>query len=272
MLKYYYSLLLFIAFHISTTVSAGRTDTLRRYYADNWAETTADNAAYSRKAWKTKLGWEVRDYYYDGMMQMKGTYTDTTFTKKNGLFTWYNFKGRPSKQGIYKNDRKGGKWRAWNDDGKGDYEINYHNNEYDGKAKWYHTNGKVSEEATYANGKLLKARYWNEKGKPDKNGTDEETVPAFPASPGHTLMDFLLSNLRYPDQARETGTEGTVKVSFTVGWNGVLEDIKAVQSAGPLLNAEALRVIKKMPKWIPGRNHNRVIRGYYTLPVVFQLD
>src|SRR4051794_30939871 len=116
--KYYYVFLLAVL--TSTSALAG-TDTLRRYYNEKWAETTRDSAVYSRKAWKLKQGWAVRDYYHDGTMQMTGTFTDKTFKTKVGPFTWYTAKGKPYDQGSFKNGQRDGLWRGWYEDGKRDY-------------------------------------------------------------------------------------------------------------------------------------------------------
>jgi len=98
-----------------------------------------------------------------------------------------------------------------------------------------------------------------------------EIMPEFPGDK-QALTKFLLDNIVYPKPARELGIDGTVTVSFIVDKNGKIGDIKIVRSPHNLLSAEAMRVVKLMPKWIPGKQHGKAVNVYYTLPITFQLD
>lgn len=70
------------------------------------------------------------------------------------------------------------------------------------------------------------------------------------------LDSYLSTNIRYPDMCRETGIEGTVFVQFIVDTKGNYRDVEVVKGAHPSLNAEALRVMKTMPKWTPAKDDN----------------
>ena len=88
------------------------------------------------------------------------------------------------------------------------------------------------------------------------------------------LNGYMLRNLRYPDSARARGIEGRVLVSFVVDARGHVDSVHVKDSVHPLLDAEAVRVVRKMPRWVPGLNKpdNRRIITYMTLPVTFMLD
>src|SRR3954464_2487613 len=116
MIRYLYSLLFLTV--VTSTSALATTDTVRRYYNDNWAPTTRDSAVYTRKAWKLKQGWAVRDYYSDGAIQMIGTFSDRTFKTKIGMCTWYARNGKPTEQGSYTDGLRTGLWRGWYDNGK----------------------------------------------------------------------------------------------------------------------------------------------------------
>ncbi|MBV8254063.1 MAG: energy transducer TonB [Chitinophaga sp.] len=101
------------------------------------------------------------------------------------------------------------------------------------------------------------------------------TVEIMPEFPGglDALGRYLQRNMRYPDAARENGIYGTVPVQFVVSPDGSIGDVKVLGARkGGGLEEEAMRVIKGMPKWKPGRQGGRNVPVYFTIPVKFQLD
>lgn len=85
------------------------------------------------------------------------------------------------------------------------------------------------------------------------------------------LMNFLGTNMKYPVEAQKKKIEGRVIVSFVVEKDGSLSDYKIVRSIDPLLDAEALRVVKLQKKWKPGYEKGKPVRVQYTLPITFKL-
>ncbi len=92
----------------------------------------------------------------------------------------------------------------------------------------------------------------------------------FPGGMG-ALMKFLSKNINYPEIAQENGIQGRVIVSFVVEKNGLPSQVKVVRGVDPALDKEAIRVVKKMPAWKPGKQQGRAVRQRFTLPVVFRL-
>ena len=101
--------------------------------------------------------------------------------------------------------------------------------------------------------------------------TTPEEMPQFPGG-GAKLMEYLSQNIKYPALAKEQGVQGLVIVEFVVNKDGSISDESIVRSVHPLLDAEALRVVKNMPKWSPGRNGGKPVRVRYTIPVTFRLQ
>ena len=101
-----------------------------------------------------------------------------------------------------------------------------------------------------------------------------ETAEIMPSFPGgkDALMRFLKTNLTYPPEAEENGIQGIVAVSFIVASDGSIHDIAILKSVNPLLDAEALHVVEKMPKWIPGKNKGLPVTVRYSLPITFKLQ
>jgi len=97
-----------------------------------------------------------------------------------------------------------------------------------------------------------------------------EIMPQFPGG-DVALMKFLMKNVTYPGEAAVQGIQGRVFVGFIVAPDGSIADVKVEKSVNPILDAEAIRVAKMMPKWIPGKQNGNPVYVYYTVPVVFWL-
>jgi protein TonB len=98
-----------------------------------------------------------------------------------------------------------------------------------------------------------------------------EQMPSFPGGPS-ALMQYLNSNIKYPVVAEENGVQGRVVCTFVVEKDGSITDVRVVKSVDPSLDKEAVRVVKSMPKWIPGKQNGSAVRVKYTVPVTFRLQ
>jgi TonB family protein len=98
-----------------------------------------------------------------------------------------------------------------------------------------------------------------------------EELPQYPGGNAE-LMKYLAKNIRYPKGAQEQGIQGRVIVQFTVQKDGSITDSKVVKPAHTLLDAEALRVVDAMPKWIPAKQRGKEVACYFTIPVMFRLQ
>ena len=98
-----------------------------------------------------------------------------------------------------------------------------------------------------------------------------EEMPEFPGGMAECLK-FLAKNIKYPTIAQENGVQGRVIVQFVVNQDGSIVDPVVVRSVDPYLDKEALRVIKMMPKWKPGKQRGKAVRVKYTVPVTFKLQ
>lgn len=95
--------------------------------------------------------------------------------------------------------------------------------------------------------------------------------PEFPG--GHSAMfKYFQNNVRYPSIAREEGMEGTVVLRFTVTKKGQIKDIKIVRSVAGGCDEEAIRVVKDMPSWKPGKHNGQFVNVAYNLPIKFKLS
>jgi len=98
-----------------------------------------------------------------------------------------------------------------------------------------------------------------------------EQMPSFKGGDA-ALMEWLSKNIKYPVVAEENGIQGRVVATFVVERDGSITDVKIVKSVDPSLDKEAVRVLKAMPKWIPGKQNGQAVRVKYTVPVTFRLQ
>ena len=110
--------------------------------------------------------------------------------------------------------------------------------------------------------------------KAEEQGEIFQVVEEQPMFPGgmEEMMKFLQQNAKYPKEAQEQGKQGRVIVQFVVNKDGSITGDSVVRSVDPLLDAEALRVVRSMPNWIPGKQRGKEVRVRFTLPVSFRLS
>ncbi|MBR1557270.1 MAG: energy transducer TonB [Prevotella sp.] len=106
-----------------------------------------------------------------------------------------------------------------------------------------------------------------------KNQKVFEVVEQMPEYPGGVMamMEFLRDNVKYPADAEKQKVQGRVLVSFVVETDGSISDVKVMKAVFPSLDAEAIRVVKAMPNWTPGKQKGKVVRVHYSLPIVYRL-
>jgi TonB family protein len=113
--------------------------------------------------------------------------------------------------------------------------------------------------------------------KPEINLDDEQVffmVEEMPEFPGGemALRQFIANNVDYPDDAQKGGIQGKVYVTFVVSKDGSVADAKIARGVNPSLDAEALRVVNSLPKWIPGKQRGEFVNVSYTVPINFVLQ
>ena len=107
--------------------------------------------------------------------------------------------------------------------------------------------------------------------KPEKVFVAVEQPAEFPGGMA-ALMKWLSNNIRYPEAAQQNDIQGRVVVKFVVEKDGSIGAATIVKGVDKDLDREALRVVKKMPKWQPGKNNGVSVRSYFNLPVTFKLQ
>lgn len=189
------------------------------------------------------------------------------FTPQNKLVSDQNYSLYTKKDKIRQSDSK-----TFYSSGQIRINFMYNEGKLNGKTVSYFENGNIRGEYWFNNGKVdkEKSRCFNEKGEiiPYIN---YETFPSYPGG-NEALKEYLQTHLKYPEIARKKKIEGRVTVRFKVNKDGSVFDVKVLHSVNPFLDQEAIRVVKKMPKWNPGTQFGLPVSVYFTVPVNFRLN
>ena len=107
-----------------------------------------------------------------------------------------------------------------------------------------------------------------------KNNMVYDVVEVMPQYPGGqiAMLKYIMENIKYPKQIMEEGIQGRVTVSFIVEKDGRVSNVRLLRSVQPALDKEAIRVVKSMPKWTPGKQNGKPVRVRFNLPVMFKLN
>lgn len=113
--------------------------------------------------------------------------------------------------------------------------------------------------------------------KENKNEEEEkihffvDDMPEFPGGE-KALIKYLGKNVRYPIIAQENGIKGKVFVSFIIDQNGLISNVELIRGVDVSIDNEALRVVRSMPKWKPGRQNGMPVKVRYSVPILFELQ
>ena len=149
------------------------------------------------------------------------------------------------------------------------------NAEPDGKVNEFVADGTIS--GVENNAQVVEVDYIHDVAQAPANDDPEkvfqvvEVQPEFPGGQ-QEMMKYLQSNLKYPEAAKAAGAEGKAFVQFVVKADGSICDVQIMRSTGnESLDAEALRVVKAMPKWRPAMNKGKAVNVKFVLPIVYKL-
>lgn len=140
----------------------------------------------------------------------------------------------------------------------------------DGEFIWYYESGNKKSQINYQRGMVVMAKYWNESGQetgaPESPKLDKQ--PEFPGGMSQ-VYKYISENFKYP-QGLIPRPKGKIVVRFVIDKDGSTTDVFAAELVHPLLDAEAVRLVKNMPKWDPGMLNGKAVRVYYILPISMQ--
>lgn len=171
-----------------------------------------------------------------------------------------------------------GRCSYWYENGSVFEEAIYKNDKKQGVESVFYPNGQLKRKVLWDNDSIVSGSFFQEDGTPKTEVflheafLDEwEQPPAFPGG-SDSLLYYLMQNIYYPEKSRENNEQGVVLASFVVDRNGAITKVQIEESVSPLIDEVALKVLRKMPRWEPGRINGIPVRVRLTVPLRFKLE
>jgi antitoxin component YwqK of YwqJK toxin-antitoxin module len=276
------SLARFIALQKKTDSGWLRSD----YYLSN--NTLQMTGLFADSACKIQNGW-FRYFYSTGFVSSEGQYVNG---KREGNWLSFHTNGVMKDSAFYINDKRTGiamGWHnngymsdssfynadgtsvsvGWYDNGNPSYAGRFFKNKPQGKVQYFHKNGSMAALEKWEQDKLVEAVYYDEAGK-------ELTAPLYKTADAEFTggnkkwRDYLEKKLQFPNGYKLVNTNlVTVVIEALIDEDGNVTEAWVHIPFKPVFDAEALRVVKKSPKWVPAASHNRKVRMYIRQPVSF---
>jgi TonB family protein len=215
------------------------------YFDKDWKICNKENANYYRLSEKKGEAYIVTDYYMSNKPQMVAVCSSIVPEIKNGKCTRYYENGLKDCEGMYTNNKETGTWTWWDEDGM------------DSTIAEYRADGT-------RNFTRLSRGFKSE----NENGV-YEMVDEMPMYPGgyNKMNEFIAAEFKLPKEDKKAGTKGTFYISFVVDENGNIINPVIKKSLSKTCDEEALRMVRKMPKWIPGKLNGRNVKVKVNIPI-----
>ena len=261
-------LLLFCLLLATSYLGHAQTDTV--YFDHYWKKTDYDYAEYYRiRPLDPGNGYKIEDRFIsNNKLQMSGHFATKDSEFKEGPFVFYNAKGKKESEVSYKDDKREGEVLTYYADTDALwYRAIFEHGFPTGELESYYKDGKIKrKEYRKAFSDPTNGKCYAEDGS-EIAYTPFETQP----KPNYNLSTYFSQSLKYPQKARVKNIEGSVIVHFVVNEDGSITDIGTRNSVSPEIDAEAIRVISKMPNWNPGILDGKPIKVQFNQRVTFKL-
>lgn len=253
------TLLFLISCCIGSYTFAQKTNPVVKLYVFNkdWKGCQPEEAEYLGRLEEiddTTYQWKY--YRYTGPLLSIETYKDKESNIAHGLFAFYGVDGKLDSIGYTANNRKEKDWTYYTDSN-----TVFRRDEY--------KNGKLIRSldtlAMRLEADSLKQAY-------DQKEQDSLQVEAYFKNGDAGWRKYIQNNINFPDRARKLGKQGMVMLQFIVQTDGSLSDFFILQSLEYSVDEEALRLLKKSPRWIPARQFGKMVKAYRRQPLTFQLQ
>lgn len=266
------------------------------YLNDRDEATVPDSATHYRIVDRKNelLGtYAMREYSLSGTLLLRGTLSTIDPPVRNGLLTWYHPSGSKAGQVHYHDDEADGLYVGWYEDGRVSQRGEYAEGQRVGRWISVHRNGQKRSEGRYnagravgewhyfydtgelsaiempdRQGKPLALAFFNKDGSPYMGKVRTRELPQFPGGEA-ALLNYVTRSTTYPRNIRRKGITGNVYVSYTVGEDGHVGQVRVVQGLAPEADQEARRVVASLPPFEPGREYNLPTAMTFTIPIYF---
>lgn len=212
--------------------------------------------------------------YLNGNLKAEANYLRDSL---DGQYTTYDVKtNEKTGEGVYKNGQLESVWKSYSK-GKLVSGEEYKDHKLVARTVYY-DNGSVRRKILFdEREKVSGGNAYDSMGKEVKYVIEAADTTVFTyveqmPSTSYNLGQYLAQNIKYPNKARKENVEGRVVIRFVVDEEGNVVNPKVTKGVSPEIDMEALRVVAKMPKWIPGMQNGDPVKVYYNLPIAFTLE
>jgi len=269
-------LFLSIALIASVTLFAQKQKTI--YYDKDWKVCSRSKAEFYRIVnydKKRKPVGKIMDYYVTGELhtEIEGAlYIDRYYNSKSrfiGIAKGFYRSGAKQFEFLYDNQGDIVTRKRWYENGQLRQTVSFKNGQFDGQLLTYWENGNAKRIDVYNNGKLIIGKCFNIDGE-EIDYFDYEIMPEFPGGE-QGLLQYISNVIKYPNYSQRNNIEGRVLMIFAVDIDGSISDIQIIEGVNSEINVEAIRVVKQLPKFIPGKEDGEIVKVYFMLPITFRL-
>lgn len=240
------------------------------FYNNDWTViSNREGAEFYRITIEEANQFKVLDYYINGKIQMEGFLSSIENNIKEGYFKYYENSGCVSSEGSFKNNKEEGLWKYYTSCAIWKSET-YSNGDLNGEMKYFYKNGNEKRVELYESGDLISGKCFTKTGA-DTTYFKYTELPEFKGGE-EKMYEYFSKKVVYPKEARKKNIEGKVVIRFWVNRDGIIENPEILSKTDPLLNESALKVLKNMPKWIPGKMDGIPVKVSFVLPFEFKLD
>lgn len=286
-MKQTFSILLLSLLFFSRSIAQ---DTMYLKNVDDTVATAKEKALYYKTTNTNVQPVEISTYHINGVKICTEHLSSLSPIVREGEYESFFYNGKTNIKGMFKDNKMEGAWIAYNKEKNFlETKTTYKDNIKSGRSYIFYETGKLKRMDIYVRDTLGLSTCYDSVGNvvncemqidPLENFvntfgiyTKADTMPNFPGGLPE-LMTFLFKNIQYPRQARDDYKQGKVVTKFVVDVDGSINNVTIISNTTGSKECadEAIRVIKKMPKWLPGIINGKKVKVYYTLPISFKLS
>ncbi|RPD45881.1 TonB family protein [Hymenobacter sediminis] len=264
--------LVFTSLTVQAQQAASLPPTPKAEYVSKGGEVlpSAEGAAYQRRTeLQNDSAGFVRTYYLDDKPHSVSYYENVERRIQHGISKGWYKNGQLSFHSEYSHGKPVGIHEGFHENGKLMYRQGYVNGKREGEMVLYYPDGQLKRQEAWVDNKRTTGVCFNPQGQ-EIPFFEYEVLPKYPGGQ-EGLLQYIGRTTRYPGKALRRGIEGRVLIKFVVDSTGLVQRASVANKVDPLLDAEALRVVRGLARFEPGRQDGRAVMVYYTVPITFAI-
>ena len=235
---------------------------------------SAAGAHYRRETeYRDSTAGTIRDYYLSGQLQSREEFEHIRKRRYNGISEYFYASGQLKERVEYVHGERDGEARFYYPDGQLHERNVYAHGKANGEMALYYPSGQLKRREHYAEGKRTTGECFASDGKAIPF-FEFEIMPRYSEGDGGfaAIIGAIGRNFNYTKAARRAGIQGRVLVTFIVTAQGLVDDVKIMQSLHPLVDAEAINAVYRLKRFTPGQQDGQPVKVSFTAPINLKLQ